>query len=355
MRRRLLAAAFVAMLLVQPVSGATYPDAAAACGQAGDGEVLIGVLPGSKTPTDGQVLDGETNLYPGTTLRLALCKDGELKPTRGSEWSLRSSPGLEVLDRTDATVTVRVTDATDRVDVPALVEGKQDLDGVAVAVQRAPTAESELVEDAIAFESDGAASEYAETERAYLASLSNLSAAADRLNESAAALESGEGDPEAVTEEVLPALNQSRESVGQQRAELETQLYETAWRSGDDRTALRALSAAQARQREAEAEVERAMSGYLAELEAAEQRARSEALVNLGGAALAGLLVGAVPGWWLTASRLEDIRFDRQVNASVSAGPGVLARAGGLALAALALTAGALVALGGLEILGGLL
>lgn len=355
MRRELLVAVFVAALLVQPAGAATYPDAGAACGQTGAGEVLIGILPGSSAPSDGQVRTGETNLYPGTTLRLALCKDGELKPTRGSEWSLESSPGLEVLERTDATVTVRVTDAVENIDVPALVSGKQDLDGVSVAVQRAPTVESELADGSITFANANAASEYDAAERAYLASLANLSDATDRLNESAAALESGEWDPETVNETVLPVLNDSRKSAADRKGELEDQLYRTAWQSGDDRAALEALSAAQTRQRAAETDAKRAMRGYLAKLESAERSAKTTALVNLGGAALVGLVVGAVPGWWLTASRLEDIRFDRQVNSDVSSGPGVLARAGGLALAALVATLGALVALGGLEILGGLL
>lgn len=355
MKRRLLVAVFVAALLVQPAGAATYPDAGAACGQTGDGEVLIGILPGSSTPSDEQVRTGQTNLYPGTTLRLALCKDGELKPTRGSEWSLESSPGLEVLDRTDATVTVRVTDSAESIDVPALVSGKQELDGVSVAVRRAPTVESELADGSVAFENASAAAEYNATERAYLAALANFSDATDGLNQSAAALESGDWDPETVNETVLPALNDSRESVAERGSELETRLYGTAWQSGDDRAALEALSVAQTRQRAAETDAKRAMRDYLTKLETAEQSAKRTAFLNLGGAALLGLVVGAVPGWWLTASRLEDIRFDRQVNSDVSSGPGVLARAGGLALAALAATLGAVFALGGFEILGGLL
>ncbi|UPW02284.1 hypothetical protein M0R88_09380 [Halorussus gelatinilyticus] len=355
--RRLLVGLFVVSLVVGavPASAATYPDAGTACAQTSGGEVLIGVLPGASNPTSQQVLTGETSLYPGTTFQVALCKGGEVKPTRGPEWKLENPEGLEVLNRTDATVTVRVTGEKSRVDLPGLVSGKQNLAGVSVVVQQSPTVESKLANGSITFENASAADAYRKAEQRYLASLSNLENATARLNESATALESGGGDSAALNETVVTAVNESRSAVATRGEALETRLYETAWRSDGRTAALSALDAAQRRERRTDAEAERAMTRYHSALETAASDAKTTVLLNLGGAALLGLVAGALPGWKLTASRLEDIRYDRQVNSDVSYGLGVLVRAVGLAVLTLALTVGGLVALGGLSTLGGLL
>lgn len=349
MNRRLVVGLFVALLVVQPAAAANYPSMEEACGRT-DGEVLVGVLPGSSDLSDEQVLRGQTSLYSGTTLKLALCKDGELTPTRGTEWSLSESPGLDVLGETDATVTVRITGAEPTVDVPALVSGKEGLNGVVVEVNRAPTVDSELVDEPIRFESPAAAEEYTAAEEEYLAAVSNLSAAADRLNESAGGV-GGDADVNAT----LNAINASNEAVAGQRVDLERRLFEAAWTADGESSAVTALDAARDRERTARSDAKRAMDGYRTALEAAETDAKMTVALNFGVAALVGLVVGILPGWKLTASKLADIRYDRQVNSNVGYGPRVLARAVALALVALAVTAVALVALGGLETLGGLL
>lgn len=350
MNRRLLVALFVALLVAQPgTAAAGYPSAEAACAQT-DGEVLVGILPGSGGADAEQVKTGRTALYPGTTMRIALCKDGELAHTRDSEWSLSESPGFDASERTDATVTVRITDAEATVDFPALVDDKQDLSGVVVSVQRAPTADSELVDGQIRFESADAAEEYATAEEEYLSAVSNLSTAADGLNESA-----GDIGAETDVDATLDAINASNETVAERRADLEARLFEAAWATDGESNALDAMDAARDRERTARGDAKRAMNGYRTALEGAESDAKMTVLLNLGGALAAGLLVGLVPGWKLTANKLADIRYDRQVNSNVSYGPRVLARAVGLALVALALAAVAFVALGGHETLGGLL
>lgn len=354
--RRVLVGLLVVALVVGPTTAtaATYPSAEAACGQT-DGELLVGILPGASDPTAEQVLGKNATLYPGTTFKVALCKDGQLKHTRGSEWKLASTPGLEELGHTDATVTVRVTGAEPTVDLPGLVDGKQNLGGVSVAVPEGPTAESALVDATITFENGTAAESYNDSERAYLAALSNLTASTARLNESAAALGSGDADTGNVTGPVVPRIVGSRNAVANRSDALERTLYDAAWNASGDTSALTALDAAQRRERTADAEAERAMERYLAALERAEGDAQTTVWLNLGGAALLGLVVGLVPGWKLTASRLEDIRFDRQVNSDVDYGPGALKRAAGLAVLALAVAVGGAVALGGPSILGGLL
>ncbi|WP_135852191.1 hypothetical protein [Halorussus salinus] len=357
--RRILAGLIVVSLLFGAVpataGAATYPDAEAACGQTSGGEVLVGVLPGASNPTPQQVLTDETTLYPGTTFRVALCKDGDVKSTRGPEWKLQNPEGLEVLNRTDATVTVRVTGEESSVDLPGLVSGKQNLAGVSVVVQQTPSVDSRLANGSLSFDNASAAEEYREAERNYLASLSDLNDSAERLNESAAALESGDADSETINETVVAAVADDRSAVATRGKRLETLLYETAWRADGRTTALAALEAARSDERRADAEAERAMKRYRSALETAGGDAKTTVLFNLGGAALVGLVVGALPGWKLTASKLEAIRYDRQVNSDVSYGLGVLTRAVGLALLVVALTAGGLVALGGLSTLGGLL
>ncbi len=357
--RRILAGLIVVSLIAGAVpattGAATYPDAAAACGQTSGGEVLVGILPGASNPTPQQVLTDETALYPGTTFRVALCKDGDVKSTRGPEWNLQNPEGLEVLNRTDATVTVRVTGAKSQVNLPEMVSGKQNLAGVSVVVQQAPTVESQLTNGSLTFENDSAVETYREAEGRYLDALSNLSDSTERLNESAAALESGDADSETINETVVAAVADDRSAVATRGKRLETLLYETAWRADGRTTALAALETARSDERRADASAERAMERYRSALETAGSDAKTTVLFNLGGAALVGLVVGALPGWKLTASKLEAIRYDRQVNSDVSYGLGVLTRAVGLALLALALTAGGLVALGGLSTLGGLL
>lgn len=351
MNRRLLVGLFVVLLVAQPVAAATYPSAEAACARTG-GEVLVGVLPGASEIGDEQVLTGDepASLYPGTTFRLALCKDGELAPTHGPEWRLSESPGLDVLDETDATVTVRVTDARREIDVPALVEGKENLDGVVVDVRHAPTVDSELVDGSIPFENSDARDDYAEAEEKYLATASNLSTVADRLNESSDGI-----DADTNVDATLDAINASNESLANQNENLEELLFEAAWTAEDESNALTAMEATRDREQLARGDAKRAMNGHLAALEAAERDAHLTVLLNLVGAAFVGLVVGVLPGWKLTASKLADIRYDRQVNSNVGYGPRVLARAIVLALAALAITVVALVALGGLDALGGLL
>lgn len=344
MIRRLLVGLFVVLLVAQPAAASSYISAGEACGTADiDGETLVGIFPGE---SDG-VTDNRT-LYAGTTFRVALCDgNGELKPTRGSEWSLSESPGLEVLERTDETATVRVTGERN-VDVPGLVADKSDLDGVGVTVPAGTTVESKLADGTVRFANATAARKYAEQERRYLAAVSNLSEAVDRLNESSAPPEETDLDA------TLVEINASADTVAAEREGLEKQLYNTAWDASDP-DALAAISEARDRERATRADAEDALDGYLARLEAAESDARTTVLLNFGGAALVGLIVGVLPGWKLTASKLADIRYDRQVNSNVSYGPRVLARAGGLALVALGLTLAALVALGGLDAFGGLL
>lgn len=354
--RRLLVGLLIVTLVTGPTTAtaAAAPSAEAACGQAGDGELLVGILPAANSTAE-RVLHGETALYPGTTLQVALCKDGELKHTRGTEWKLTSTPGLEVLKKDDATVTVNVTGAEPTVDLPGLIDGKQNLDGVSVTLPDGPTAESALIDGTITFRNGTVAESYNTTERKYIAALSNLTAATSRLNESAASLEAVGTDPENLSGSDVSAVVDARTAVGNRSDELAGVLYDTAWRSDGDASALTALEAAQMRERTADREAERAMERYLSALERAESDAWTTVWLNLGGATLLGLVVGLIPGWKLTASRLEDIRFDRQVNSDVDYGVSVFKRAAGLAVLALALGIGGAVALGGPSTLGGLL
>lgn len=364
MSRRLLVGLFVAVLVVQPAlaaqpaSAASYPDAETVCGLGGDGERLVGYLPGASGADDARTLTGDESVYAGTTFRLALCKGGDLAPTRGSEWTLDASaePGLEALGSTDSYVTVRVTDrAEDTIEVLELVGEKESIDAVSLTVQSAPTVDSELANATIRFESAGAASAYETAESEYLAALDDLTNATERLNESAEALDSGEVDGVNGTDENVSAVLDSRAALANATDDLENRTFETAFRGSGGTTALDALSAAQDDERAARADARAAMERYHAALETAAGDARSTALLNLGVALLVGLLVGAVPGWKLTASQLEDIRRDREVNSRVDYSPRVLARAVGLAAVTLVLAVGALVAVGDPAALGGLL
>lgn len=356
MKRVLLVTLLAALLVVQPATAASYPSAEAACGQTDGSEVLIGIFPGaSELQNDSQVGTGETAVYSGTELRIALCKNKELKRTRGTEWSLESSSGLNVTGQTGSTVTVRVTGETDRIEVPELVSGKQNLRGISLVVNRAPQGDSALVDEPIAFQNASAASTYNDTEQEYLSSLADLSSATERLNDSAAALRSGEANDSTVSTDVLDSLNQSKSAVNSSSEDLRKRLYETAWRSGEESSVPKALSVTQSRETAATADARNAMRNYLAALQAAERNAQIAILFNLGGAAILGLGIGAIPGWWLTERKLEGVRFDQEVNSSVSYGPRLLARAAGLAVVALLVTLAALAALGGLSTFGGLL
>lgn len=356
MKRLLLVALVVALLVVQPATAASYPSAEAACGQTEGSEVLIGIFPGaSELQSDSQVETGETRVYSGTEFRVALCKNGELKQTRGPEWSLESSPGLNVTEETDSTVTVRVTGETNRIEVPELVSGKQNLQGISLSVHRAPRGDSALVEEQITFQNASTAATYNETEQAYLSALADLSSASEQLNDSADTLRSGEVNAGTVSTDVLASLNQSRTEVNSTGEDVKKQLYQTAWRSDDETTVPEALSAVETRKTAATTDAENAMGNYLMALKAAERNAQSTILFNLGGAAILGLVIGAIPGWWLTEQKLEDVRFDQEVNSSVSYGPRLLARAVGLAVVALLVTLAVLTALGGLSTIEGLL
>lgn len=352
MKRSLVVAALAVLLVVQPAAAAEYPSAEAACGQAGSGESLVAIFPGSDELRKSQVERKQMEVYPGTTFKVALCKDGELKHTHGTGWTLKSTPGFEVTNSTDTTATVRVTG--EREQFAVAVENK-DLRAIAVDVRLPRTVDAALVDGQLRFPNRSAAENYRTAERRYLAALANLTNASDRLNESAAALEAGREPPVNVTGDLLPALDERERTVERRAAAVESTLYATAWRTGDGSKALAALSAAQQREQAAKADVKRAKQNYLESLKTAERNARTTVFVNLGGAALLGLVAGAVPGWWLTERRIEGIRFDQEINSSVSTGPRVLARVVGLAVVALGLTVAAFVALGGLDKLGGLL
>lgn len=358
MRRALLVAVVAALFVAQPAAAASYPSAEAACGQTGGGESLIAIFPGATQPQDvgSQVVtakDSPVGVYAGTEFRVALCKNGDLKNTRGTEWSLESSPGLSVTDRSDATVTVRVADGADRIDVAAK---NKDLPGISFEVRRAATATVEVGDEPIAltFDDRSAADEYAAAEEDYRSARENLTAATDRLNQSAEELRSGTANATGATETVLVVSNRTDE-VEARAAALQATLYDAAWDSKTNAKALTAISAVESDRRAAETDARAAMENYLAALRTAERNAQLTVLFNLGGAGLLGLVAGAVPGWWLTARKLEGVQFDREVNSSVSYGPRLLARAGGLALLVLAVTLAALVALGDLGKYGGLL
>lgn len=361
MRRSLVVALFVAMLVVQPVTAASYPSAEAACGQTGDGEVLVAIFPGAAQlqDDDSQVVTGETTVYPGTEFKVALCQNGELQHTQGTEWELQSTPGLQFSNSTETTVTVTVTGEEsgeeNPIDVAGLVENK-DLRGVTIDVRRASRATADVTDESVTidFESPEAASNYESAEDEYLAARGNLSNATERLNRSAEALRSGEENASTVTNETVLALGESAQSVDARAATLEANLYGTAW-SGSDSRALIALSAVQNDERTARTDAKNAMRNYLGALQTAERNAQMTVFLNLGGAAILGLFAGAVPGWWLTAQKLENVRFDQEVNSSVSYGPRLLARAILLAVVAFGLTLAVLFALGGLGKFGGLL
>lgn len=343
----------VAVLLVQPATAASAldPDPDQACQQT-DGEVLIGILPGDDEPTSDQVLTGETSLYAGTTLQLALCENGDLKHTRGTEWEIEETDGLDVRNGTDATVTVRVTGELDRVNVPSLVLGKEELDGVVIVVPTTQSAESDLVEGSVTFQSERAAENY--SERAYLDAIDEQTSTASRLNESAAMLGSDGMNSDVVIDEIIPTIEDQRAAVATEERRIEGQLHDAAWES-NSRSAIEAREAARDQRVTADAQTKAALENYLEELEAAERAAILTVASNFGIAALLGLVFGLLPGWKLTADRLAAIRYDRQVNSNISYGPQTLARAGGLALISLLVTVVAIAAMGGLEIIGGLL
>lgn len=366
MRRERVAGLVVVLLVVgsatavaaQPAVGTTFPDAEQACGTTGDGQHLIGILPGAATATDAQVLHGTDNphsLYSGTTLKLALCEDGTLLHTYGSEWEISDSQDLEVLNTSDATATVRVTGTADEVDVLALVDSKNEIPAVSITVPQLPTAESELTNATLTFESQDAKTSYTDDESGFLAAESNLTDATEALNESAAAVESGDVDPENLPHESVVAVTRSTKTLDDRTAAFERQAYDTAFAASGESKVLGALDTANERERAADRKAKAALRNYLETLETAESDARSTALLNLVGALVVGLVAGAVPGWKLTASKLADIRHDREVNSSVNYSPRVLARAAGLAAAVLVLALVALAVLGGFGKLGGLL
>lgn len=343
-RRTLTVVALLAVLATStPAAAAQSPDEV--CADYEDA-TLVGVL------ASGETIDEETTLFPGTELDVYYCVNNRPHVYGDDSWSIAEDVGTEV-DSSEDWVRVELVARSGTIPPSELLAGDGDVTGLTITIHARPTVESTLAGGEVAFPVADDAEAYENAERRFVESESAALEAAGTLEDAGETLSRGEADLEAF--ESADSDLRRVEDLPEARADLESQLFEAAWETGDE-SALAAIETARERETAANEEVDAALDSYANGLETARKAARNTVLQELAATAILGLVVGTIPGWWFTRRELEKIEYDTQFTASATFSPRLVAVPVLLAIVVLVATVAGLALLDGLDLLiGGLL
>ncbi|ELY65897.1 hypothetical protein [Natrinema versiforme] len=289
---------------------------------------------------DGEWVDGEEQLYEGSTFDIAYCNDGS---TYEGDWLTDDgADGFEIRDEpsstTEGVYTVAITgEAGTTVAFDDYVTLNDVESGLTVTVAGEPTGEAALAEL-----EDEHAAEYLEARR----SLENATTA---LNETTAALEEGDADI-AAAEEDLDELNTTYGNMNDRADALNSYLLAEA-EAGNESGAIGALAAVQADASQQREETDDAVERYQTAVETERSAAQSTVRMTTLGSLAAGLVVGVAAGAAvpLVAARRVEETMKLSRNVSYDRKTALVPILVGLALA---VAGGALlVTLGGVELL----
>jgi len=346
MKRQLLVlVGLVVLAAVCVAPGAGAVDPAGACegvagSLSGQEKAVVGMTAAGEGPATG-----ETTLYAGSNLSLALCRaDGDVVRTRGGQgWDL--SPHPVVARKTDRGThwRVEVAASNETATVRNLVENKQSVTrGVTVRVQTGLGYQSALTGETLVFRNRVARTRVRDNESRFVAAVEAVAANATALNETRQAVDSGGPVTDNETEranETLARIIDARESMRQRRTTTRRILYDSA-ATGTARTG-RTLDVIETVDRRDRRTTERARAAVQSYHDAVERRIAAlegtvvrNLLLGLAAGCLVGLVAGAVPPY-RAASEYTDFRattssasYDRSVITYPVAAGAVLALLG---------------------------
>ncbi|WP_256301399.1 hypothetical protein [Haloarchaeobius salinus] len=359
--RTTLVALCAVWLFAAPVAGggvaaqaATTPgpaDVAACDSVEATDPVAVATLAGSEEP-----IRDDRALYAGTVLTIRLCDaDGVVTPYgENGAWYFADGDAYELQNRTDSSVTIRLTEGYGQLQVAAQVRpaGKTET-GPAFTEPSPNIVQPAFTEGTLFLPTADAVGTYGEREADFRGSLNETTAAADRLESlSTAVNESGLTDARATNAtETLRTLASAANATDRAGSEYRSYLFGVADESPTPGVAVGAIDASREEERSAAADANEAKASYESALDSRAAAARSTVRTNLLVGLVGGLLVGVVLGGivpYVAASSTEGrIRVDSSAEYSRKAqwlpvGVGVLV---------LLATVGLLAATGGRSIL----
>jgi len=365
MNRRALRTTLVALcavwLVAAPLAGggvAAQPGATAGPGDVAvcdsvdaSDPVAVATVAGSDEP-----IRDDSALYAGTVLTIRLCDaDGVVTPYgENGAWSIADGDGYEIQNRTDSSVTIRLTEDYGQLAVAGQLRPAGKTDTGPTFTEPTPNVVEPAFGDGTLFlPTADAVGTYGEREASYRTALNETTAATDRLESLSAAVNgSGLTDARATNAtETLRALAAATNATDRTAAEYRSYLFQVAAESPTPGVAVDAIDASREREGTVEQDADGAVASYESALDARASDARSTMRTNLLVGLIGGLLVGVVLGGvvpYAAASRTEGrIRVDSSAEYSRKAqwlpvGVGVLV---------LLATVGLLVATDGLSIL----
>jgi adhesin HecA-like repeat protein len=305
--RQLLAVGFVVLVAlpgtaVAAPSGNSIDDACSAQDQT----TLLYVEGNDTAVTDS------VTLYPGTQVHIAYCGDTGNSDT--GTWTLAADGIDDVSSTSDLySGTVSGDQGTILLDEDA-IEGKIPSNTITITVQQGPVVQSNLTDSALLFRNDTAAA-FRNHEAAYLSSASELTATAQRLDETAGTLESGDGDTLATiraANDTLANMSETRRAAVTDANDLRLLLYgnvTAAEQAPGSYTS--AMGAIDDHERETNETVMNATEQYNDALDTVESNARQTILMNLLIGVVPGLLVGGVGGAAVIYRLGESAQFFR--------------------------------------------
>ncbi|WP_440989659.1 hypothetical protein [Haloarchaeobius baliensis] len=335
----------------QPSSTPGPTDVAVCDSVEGSDTVAVATMAGSEEP-----LGDDRALYAGTELTIRLCDaEGVVTPYgENGAWSLADGDGYEILNTTDSSATLRLTEGYGQLAVADRVRPTGKADRGPTFTEPSPTVVDPAFVDGTLFlpTPDGVGT-YEEREDGFRTALNDTRTASDRLASLATAVNDG-GLTEARAAnatETLRALASATNATDRSGDAYRSYLFGVAGESPTPGVAVDAIDASREEERTADSNANEAMASYGSALDSRAADARSTVQTNLLVGLVAGLLVGVVLGGvvpYVAASSTEGrIRVDSSTEYSRKAqwlpvGVGVLV---------LLATVGVLAATGGLSIL----
>ena len=267
---------------------------------------------------DNTTITDDVTLYPGTQVYVGYCGNDGPSPPETDGWSIDAGVGFSTVSGSDLySGTVSESRGTIVLDEETIVDKAPD-NTVTVTVQQGPRVQSNLTDSTLLFPNDTAAV-YRDRERAYRSSATELTAAAERLSESADTLESATGVPVAelqAANQTLANVSDTRRATAASAEAVRTLLYDNV--TGVEQAPgsyARAMEALDEHERETNETVMNATRQYDSALDTVAGTARRTILTNLLIGLVPGLLVGSVGGAAVIRRLGESAQYFRDYGA----------------------------------------
>ncbi|MFD1524894.1 hypothetical protein [Halolamina salina] len=285
----------------------------------------------------GEPIEGDQAYYPGTTVTMYVCQDGD-KQQYPAAWGFDASAvdGISIESEREYSIVFTLGGTVESVTPTAGVENRPDITGPTIRVQTGYRADSSIADRTIRFPSGDASTEFRRAEDDWQASI-------DRVENASVALTNVSADAtnSSAVRSALATLNDS--DLSATTTALQRSVIPAA-RSGDGAAVATVVAESNDTTAAVRADARESLQSYL---ETVEQR-RSAAVLRVrlfvGGGLVGGLLVGAVGGYALSRRTLSKIERDRGVSTATQYSPkqvalplilGVLALVAGVAVGAL--------------------